>query len=203
MSEDSNCRRRVRPLYAWEAAEARQVFGDSLRYDRVRIHECATWTDAIDRLGRRLKRMPPPGLEQHNSVTLGYHCYFPVSLPDRLVPPGHPLDFCMPWLIHELTHAWQYQHVGWIYLARALAAQFRYGTAAYDFGGEANLVKCRQNHWTITKFNPEQQGDIARYYYYGLRSTNAIDEPNKQNELSAYQPYICDIQETATLARAG
>jgi len=104
-------------------------------------------------------------------------------------------------LIHELTHAWQYQHVGWTYLVRALAAQFRYGTAAYDFGGEANLVKCRQNHWTITKFNPEQQGDIARCYYDCLRSTNAIDEPNKQNALSAYKPYISDIQEMASAAQ--
>ena len=193
---NSDCRRRVRPLYGWEAVEARQVFGNSLRYERIRIHECATWTDAIDRLGRRLKRMPPPGPEQHNSVTLGYHCYFPVSLPDSLVLPGDPLDYGMPWLIHELTHAWQYQHMGWVYLVRALAAQFRYGTAAYDFGGEANLVKCRQNHWTIAKFNPEQQGDIARYYYDSLRSTNAIDEPNKQNALSAYKPYIGDIQGT-------
>ena len=193
---NSDCQRRVRPLYAWEITEARQVFGDSLRYDRIRIHECATWADAIDRLGRRLKKQAPPGPEEHNSVTLGYHCYFPVSLPDRLVPPGDPLDYYMPWLIHELTHAWQYQHTGWTYLVRALAAQFRYGPAAYDFGGEAKLIKCRQNHWTITNFNPEQQGDIARYYYYGLRSTNAIDEPNKQNALSAYKPYIGDIQGT-------
>ena len=193
----SDCRRRVRPLYDWEIAEARKVFGDSLHYGRIRIHECATWADAIDRLGRWLKKLPPAGPEEHNSVTLGYHCYFPVSLPDRLVPPGDSLDFCMPWLIHELTHAWQYQHVGWTYLVRALLAQFRYGSAAYDFGGESNLVTCRHNHWTFTRFNPEQQGDIARTYYDCLRSTNAIDEPNKQNELSAYRPYISDIQEAA------
>jgi hypothetical protein len=103
----------------------------------------------------------------------------------------------MPWLIHELTHAWQYQHTGWTYIVRALSAQFRYGPAAYDFGGEANLIKCRQAHWTIKNFNPEQQGDIARYYYACARSTNAIDEPNKQNALSAYRPYICDIQDIA------
>ncbi len=193
---DSDCQRRVRPLYDWEVAEARKVFGDSLRYARVRIHECSTWTDAIDRLGRRLKRMPPPGPADHNAVTLGYHSHFPVNLPDKLVPPGDPLDFMLPWLIHELTHAWQYQHTGWIYIVRALAAQFRYGPAAYDFGGEANLARRRQEQWTIKKFNPEQQGDIARCYYGCLRSTNAIDEPTKQNELSAYWPYINDIQET-------
>jgi hypothetical protein len=194
---DSDCQRRVRPLYDWEIAEARKVFGGSLRLDRVRIHECATWADAIDRLGRRLKKLPPPGPQEHNAVTLGYHCNFPVNLPEKLVPPGDPLDYFTPWLMHELTHAWQYQHIGWTYIVRALAAQFRYGSAAYDFGGEANLVKRRQEHWTIQNFNPEQQGDIARCYYACLRSTNAIDEPNKQNELSAYWPYINDIQKTA------
>ena len=63
-------------------------------------------------------------------------------------------------------------------------------------GGESNLVQCRQNHWTIRNFNPEQQGEIARYYYDCQRPTNAIDEPNKQNALSAYKPYIGDIQTT-------
>jgi len=194
VSEDSNCLRRVRLLYDWEAAEAHKVFGDSLHYDRVRVHECATWTDAIDRLGRRLKKLPPLGPREHNAVTLGYHCHFPVNLPDQLVPPDDPLDYFMPWLIHELTHAWQYQHTGWTYILRALSAQFRYGSAAYDFGGESNLVKCRQEHWTIKNFNPEQQGEIARCYYSCQRPTNAADEPNKQNALSAYKPYIGDIQ---------
>jgi len=31
----------------WEIAEARKVFGDSLHYGRIRIHECATWADAM------------------------------------------------------------------------------------------------------------------------------------------------------------
>ena len=181
----SDCRRRVRPLYGWEAVEARQVFGNSLRYERIRIHECAAWTDAIGRLGRRLKRMPPPRPEQHNSVTLGYHCYFPVSLPDSLVPPGDLLDYCMPWLIHELTHAWQYQHTGWTYLLRALSAQLRLGAAAYDFGGPDGLVARRQEGWTLHSFNLEQQGDIARSYYQAQRAGQ---------DVGAWLPYIQDIQ---------
>ena len=138
MSSNSNSQRRVRPLFDWEIAEARKVFGDSLRYDLVWIHEGFTWTDAIDRLGRKLKKLPPPGPQDHNAVTLGNNCYFPVNLPAELVPPGDPLDYFMPWLIHELTHAWQYQHTGWAYIVRAFAAQFRYGQAAYDFVGTEN-----------------------------------------------------------------
>ena len=198
MSTDLGGQRRVRPLYDWEIAEARNVFGNSLRYDAVRIHECSTWTDAIDRLGRKLKKQPLPGPKEHNAVTLGNHCHFPINLPDRLVPPGDPLDYFMPWLIHELTHAWQFQHTGWIYIVQALSAQFRYGAAAYDFGGAENLLKRReQDHWTLGNFNPEQQGDIAKAYYYYSRTDNKVDEPNKQNPLSAYLPYINDIQETA------
>jgi len=194
MSIDLGHQRRVRPLYDWEIVEARKVFGDSLRYELVRVHECSTWTDAIDRLGRRLKRLPPPGPQDHNAVTLGNHCHFPVNLPDRLFPPGDPLDL-MPWLIHELTHTWQYQHVGWRYLVRALAAQFRYGAAAYDFGGPDNLIKRReQDHWTIMDFNPEQQGDITRAYYYYSRMFTPADKPDEQRLLSAFQPYIHDVQ---------
>jgi hypothetical protein len=188
------CQRRVRPLYDWEKAEARKVFGDSLDYDRVRIHECSTWTDAIDRLGRRLKKLPPPGPFDHNAVTLGNHSHFPINLPEQLVPPDDSRSYFMPWLIHELTHVWQYQHSGWIYLARALAVQFRYGAAAYDFGGEGNLLQRRQENWTIKNFNPEQQGDIARDFYSIARTEHKVDEPNKRNPLSAYQPYINDIQ---------
>jgi hypothetical protein len=187
-----NCQRRVRPLYDWEIAEARKVFGNSLRYEFVRVHECSTWTDAMDRLGRRLKKLPPPGPQEHNAITLGYHCHFPVNFPDKLIPPGDSQDYFMPWLIHEMTHAWQYQHIGWTYIVRALAAQFRYGAAAYDFGGVDNLIKRReQDHWTLKNFNPEQQGDIARTYYYYSRQT---DNPNAQSALSAFLPYIHDIQ---------
>ena len=81
MTTDSECQRRVRPLYDWEIAEARRVFGDSLRYGSVRIHECSTWTDALDRLGRKLKRLDPPGPRDHNAVTLGFHLHFPINLP--------------------------------------------------------------------------------------------------------------------------
>lgn len=197
MSTNPDGRRRVRPLYDWEIAEARKVFGTSLHYAAIRIHECSTWTDAIDRLGRKLKKLPPPGLTEHNAVTLGNHCHFPVNLPDKLVPLGDLMDFFMPWLIHELTHAWQFQHTGWFYIVRALAAQFRYGAGAYDFGGAGNLIRRRQqDHWTIKNFNPEQQGDIAKAYYNYSRTGNKVDEPNKQNPLSAYLPYVNDIQTT-------
>ena len=187
MSAASNSSR-VRPLYDWEIAQAHIVFGGALRFERVRIHECATWPDAIDRLGRRLKHMPPPDVWDHNAITLGYNSYFPVPFPVTLAPLGDPQDYVMGWLIHELTHAWQYQHTGWTYLVRALSAQLRLGAAAYDFGGPDGLVTRRQEGWTLHSFNLEQQGDIARSYYQAQRAGQ---------DVSAWLPYIQDLQSTA------
>ncbi len=181
MSATQGCVKRVRPLYDWEIAEAYNVFGNSLRYSQVRVHECASWTDAVDRLGRRLKRMPPP--QTHNALTLGYHCFFPVQFsttrPDDIVGSN------MSWLIHEMTHAWQYQHMGWSYLFLALSAQFRLGARAYEFGGPQALRALRDKGWTLRHFNPEQQGDICRTYYL-CRCTNG--------DVADWLPYIQDIQ---------
>lgn len=176
---------RTRPLYDWEIAEAQLVFGDRLKYKRIRVHELARWTDATDRLGRWLKRLPPPGPREHNAITLAYHCYFPVMLPETLVPPGDPLEYMMEWLMHELTHVWQYQRLGWRYLLLALRAQFRFGTAAYDFGGVENLISRRQLGWTLSQFNPEQEAEITRNYYHGLR---------RAEDVTAFLPYVEDIR---------
>ncbi len=163
----------VRPLYEYEIGEARRVFGEALRYERVRVHENNGWTDALDRLGRRLKGLPPMGPQDHNAVTLGYNCFFPVTLPASLIPVGQPLDYCMPWLIHELTHAWQFEKMGWGYVVRALSAQLNLKGAAYDFGPFDQLVTRRSQGATLTDFNPEQQGHITRAYYEALRRGDA------------------------------
>jgi hypothetical protein len=179
------CEKLVRGLYGWEIEEFRPVFGASLKYEQVRIHECATFPDQIDSLGRRLKGMEPPGKDSHNAVTLGNHCYFPVSLPKNLLPLGDPERYKLDWLVHELTHAWQYQHMGWGYLYKALRAQFRDKALAYDYGGESGLLKSHQKQIPFKKFNPEQQGNITQAYYVRLRLGQ---------DVSAWQAYIDEIQ---------
>jgi len=115
---------------------------------------------------------------------LGNHCFFPVNLPEHLLPPGDPMSFKHDWLVHELTHAWQYQHTGWFYLLKALAAQFRYKGEAYNFGGEDGLLKSQHKQIPFKKFNPEQQGNITQSYYVRLKTGKNID---------AWQPYIDEI----------
>jgi hypothetical protein len=111
-----------------------------------------------------------------------------VRLLDRVVGPTDPDYYKIPWLIHELTHAWQYQRLGWSYLVQALTAQFREKAAAYDFGSDTGLQKRRKDGWTLRKFNLEQQGDIARGYYERLRLGQ---------DVSSFQPFIEELRKTA------
>jgi len=173
-----------RSLYSWEIQEARRVFANQLIYTVVRIRECAGWPDTLKRLSYRLQRLPYNGLP--NAITLGNTCYFPVRLLEAPVPLSHPDHTKIAWLIHELTHVWQYQHMGWGYLGKALQTQLTQGAKAYEFGGEAGLVEAYQQGKKLTSFNLEQQGDICRSYYNQLCAGA---------DISAWQPYIAELQQ--------
>ena len=186
MSKLPSCKPLVRSLYPWEIEEARCVFANSLDYRCIRIHECVTWPNTLDKIGRWLKRMPV--IETQNAITMGNHCFFPVNLQTQLVPVDDVEYYKLPWLIHELTHTWQYQHLGWRYLLQALGAQFRQKENAYNFGQAEGLKMHRREGWTLRKFNLEQQGDIARSYYERIR---------KGEDVTDWVPYIEDIQHQA------
>ncbi len=184
MTKGKDFKRGSRALYDWEIEEARRVFGSSLRYERVRVHENVLWTNTIDRIGHWFKKMPYQPVD--NAVTIGYHCYFPVRLPAQAVPPGHPEQYKVGWLIHELTHTWQYQRLGWRYLWQAISTHLKFKQTAYDFGGESGLKSLPQELSLLNKFNLEQQGDIARSYYNRLMTGK---------DVTAWQPYINEFKE--------
>ncbi len=181
---NANCPISVRPLYVWEIKEAWLVFGASLDYQSVRVHEGAAWPVEVDRLGAWLKRLPYQGTP--NAITLGNHCYFSLCLLANPMTVDHPEHYKISWLVHELTHAWQFQKLGWAYLYRALEAQLRQRAEAYAFGGEAGLLEHYQQGWRLADFNLEQQGDIARTYYE--RMCRGLDA-------SAWLPYINEFQQ--------
>jgi hypothetical protein len=176
-------RGRVRVLTPSETQEAHRVFGNALRYDRVRVHEDATWTNALDRIGRRLKgtteQAPPP-----NAVTLGYHCFFP----QRLSETFDLWD--MAWLIHELTHVRQFEQMGWSYLARALWAQLAQKKKAYDIPMPEDLRSRRGQGWRMSRFNLEQQGNLVSRCYRCLH----VGDDESAN---AYLPFVRDITDSA------
>ena len=180
---DEKCRSSVRRLAAWEIQEARRVFDQQIRYDDVRIHECVSWPDRLNAVGARLKGQPPP--LGHNAVTLGNRCFFPIRMAETPLRFDHPEHYKIGWLIHELTHVWQYQRMGWRYLVLALRAQFREGAQAYNFGGENGLIERLAQGWKFTDFNLEQQGDITRSYYERLC---------RSQEARAWSPFIAQLQ---------
>ena len=170
-----------RPMEAHEINEAKKVFGDQLDYDELRIFEGAELPNFIDDIGRLLKGMDKRAQNMKNAITLGNWCIF-----GRELETEHPND--MAWMIHELTHAWQYQTLGWDYLSKALSAQKNLGAKAYDFGGEDGLKSSRKNGKLFKEFNMEQQGDITREYY---------QLSVKGHDTSAWDGYIDEIRKGA------
>ena len=184
MSPPEPLRKIERPLRDWEIVEARRVFGNTLNYPVVRVHEGAAWPDTANQLVLRLKRIPPPPTYTPNAITLGNHCYFPVNFP-KIQAEWDQYRYSFGWLIHELTHTWQFQYEGWGYLYRALAAQFNLGAQAYDFGDAAGLLAAIAAGKNFSSFNPEQQGAIAQTYY---------DYQRVNRDVAAWTPFVTEIQ---------
>jgi hypothetical protein len=127
-----------RSLTNKERSEASIVFGNSLNLDQITVAE-----DPI--LG-----------------SLGYARTLPSSVnfpPGSFGEPGF-----MPWLIHELTHSWQYQHGISIFTTIFHALR-----ANYDYGYEGGLKAAQAAGKGFTSFNTEQQGDILKDYYARLK----------------------------------
>jgi hypothetical protein len=158
----------ARALTMMEIDEARLVFGNSMGYTKIKLVEDARWPDLLARIAAWIGGGPTP---THNAVTLGNRLYFPVTL---RTSPDDTGDISLPdmaWLIHEITHAWQYQHRGWSYFWQAIRAQIQLGIHSYDYGWEQGLYEALTRGESLHDFNPEQQGEIARHYYYRLKQS--------------------------------
>jgi Domain of unknown function (DUF4157) len=147
-----------RGLTPQEKQEAQLVFGNGLNYGGVQIAES-----------------PIMGIGA-NARTPFDTIYF---------PPGTsklPFSDFMPWLIHELTHVWQYQHGVSVFTKLFWAL---HGAKAYNYGGEPALKLAAAQHKSFRSFNTEQQGDILRDYYNKLKAGE---------DTSAYDPFITEVQ---------
>ncbi len=173
-------RRRLRPM---EIREAESVFGSELAYGMIWVHEHARWPNWIGRLGAVLTRRPPP--TAGNSVTLGQNVYFPRPLGTGPAEFEARIFGDMAWLMHELTHVWQYRQRGYRYAVDAVSKQLRHGAAAYDYGGESGLNAAAARHASLSDFNPEQQGDIVRDYYLRRKMGLAT---------AAWEPFIAELR---------
>ncbi|MCJ7824271.1 MAG: hypothetical protein MUP44_05180 [Anaerolineales bacterium] len=174
-----------RSLSSYERIEAQLVFGASIVYEQVAIIEEVAWPNWVGRFGSWLSRTTAP---IDNAVTLGNRLYFPRRLiTDNPADPNGSLKD-MAWLIHELTHVWQYQHFRLAYLVQVIGVHVRNGSKAYNYGLEKGLKSALSRGEQLEDFNREQQGEIARHYYYLLK---------RGKDISAWLPFISDFQARA------
>jgi hypothetical protein len=156
-----------------EIHEAERVFGNSIPYEDVRIVEESPMARRVARVSGRVHL--PQG--ERLAVTVFKTIHFTTKLDTE--------DGDMPWLIHELTHVWQYCQLGPRYLADSLQAQSVHGEDAYK------IARGLAESWSWDQFNLEQQGDIARGYYRALIANQ---------DTNIYQPYI-DVLQAAKARR--
>lgn len=133
MSDTATARGGARDLNAAEIALARRVFADAIDYRRVRVHRRGyLWFG----LQPRTVAMAPDG-----------EVYFPEAcFCEDFADPGRP--WLGRWLVHELTHVWQYQlgyPVKWRGAVR-LGLSYRYRLQAgrtlrdYDMEAQGELL---------------------------------------------------------------
>jgi hypothetical protein len=137
----------TRTLTGAERAAAQRIFGGSINLDLVRLDERAVIGPAFS---------------------------------DREYTSFHTINgwghITQRTLVHELTHVWQYQRDGAIYMPQALHAQIwgpapRPGkTRGYDYGDAAGLRTAKGAGRRFTSFSREEQASIVEDFSIMRRS---------------------------------
>jgi len=85
-------------------------------------------------------------------------------------------------VVHELTHVYQYEKVGSLYLGQAIHAQ---ATIGYEYGGAEGLNSDRAAGKHYRDYNREQQAQIAQDYY---------NHHISGEDTTAYEPFIAELR---------
>ncbi len=142
------------PLTAVERSAVRSIFGaENLRYGDVRIAQGGI-LHLIFRYNGGL------------AFATWYTIYLPVKGQQKERNGRHNL----PLLVHELTHVFQYHHVGSRYLGEAIYYLVTTQRNCYQYGGSAGLQSCWQQGKSLAQFNREQQAQIVQDYFAKLQA---------------------------------
>jgi len=136
---------KAEPLSDPQKAELNKVFGSSLDVNKVTVVKGPP--ELFDNLPRET-----PAFTVGNTIIVNPKYY----------PPSNDL------VVHEATHAWQFQHGGGEYLPQALAAQW--------FGEGYDWQKGVGEGKPWEELNPEQQAEMIQEAY----QNGAFDDPNKR-----------------------
>ncbi len=148
----------TRRLTQVEEQEARKVFGDSISYQKVHIDE----NSLIALLGAK----------RHKCSGMGITSFRTINFNKRIKTAPGSSD--MKWLIHELAHVSQMEHVGSRYMIEASYARVTEGYG-YILGAKPHLCN----------YNREQQASIAADYYIACLSGRST---------AAYEYYISELR---------
>jgi hypothetical protein len=115
---------------------------------------------------------------------------FARTLPDHITFPDGTsttpsLEF-NSWLIHELTHVWQYQRGHRVIDLLPDAIHGGIDPEHYEYGDDQGLRDASARGKTFSQFNYEQQGDILADYYV-RRETGG--------DTSAFEPFVNDVRD--------
>jgi len=159
---------RVNVLSETEINAASSVLGTSaIRYGAVRIAEGGL-LGLIFKLNRRK----------------AFTTFHTINLPRSGGHSRSHLDI----VVHELTHVYQFELVGSIYIWQALRAQRATG---YWYGGWQQLEEDWSNGKHFRDYNREQQGQIAQDYYSEVVAKGLLaEDPIRQ----AYEPFIDELR---------
>ncbi|TVR39600.1 MAG: DUF4157 domain-containing protein, partial [Bacteroidia bacterium] len=151
----------TRPLTGDEKEMARDVFGESIDYELVRIDEKAilgpSWTNR-------------PYVSFHTINSWG-----PMSSDT---------------LIHELTHVWQYEKMGAMYMPYALHGNSK--PDFYDYGGLDALEENKEKG--LDAFNVEEQGEIMADYYRIKNDMDPEYSSGTRDDLPIYEVYVNEVK---------
>jgi hypothetical protein len=105
-------------------------------------------------------------------------------------------------IVHELTHVYQYQYIGSVYMCQALRAQRETEASGkryikYNYGDDASdkqwkgLEEYHREGWKYKFYNREQQAQIVQDYY-NLVIENKLG--SKDDVQEAYRPFIEELR---------
>jgi hypothetical protein len=160
------------PLAQAEIDLASKVFGNTIPYNKVIL------TDLGGLSGRGFTA---PGVDGKIYCNLGSAYANPLGSH----PQGYPAEGQL--LIHELTHAWQIAHAGFLpgFVCSAIVTQ-----ANYTFGDNVYQYGPAGPPWW--SFNPEQQAAIVDQWF-GEKdggNTNQANYPPRDQKSNPYYRYI-------------
>ncbi len=153
----------TRSLHQWEKDLAKEYFGDSIRYNRVRIDEYSF-------VGPKQKKI----------------CYVSFYTINSWGPMSNSL------LLHEMTHVWQYEKMGIVYIVKALRAQV--SKMGYNYGGVSALKAYIKSGKPFQAFNLEQQAEIVTDLYLLKNGYTPRWGLGKYPDLKVYESFVKQIQ---------